>query len=128
MPESLSREQIEVILKRFKHVTAMHIDTEGLKNYSFEAEQDFDTDWIILKLFHRPFGEIITEIKYPANWKEAIKEAFQDWMGRRYTGLYCWLTKRYPVKHKRYDVTVFYPRISLPDEENVVGFMPQRGK
>lgn len=132
MPE-YSQQEIEAILKRFKFVATRHINSEGLKNYLFEAVQDFDTDDIVLRLFYRPFGEIITEIKYPANWKEAIKEALYNWINKLYKKWYCERSKRplsylvlidtyRAVKYKRYDVAVYYPRITLPNEERVTTF------
>ena len=132
MPKNLSREQVEAILKRFKRVAVTHIDAENLKNYSFDAMQDFDTDEIVLRLFHRPYGEIITEVRYPENWKEAIKDAFCNWVNKLYKKL-CEHSKK-PlnslilldtyrlVKYKRYDVTAYYPQISFPNEENIMTF------
>lgn len=134
MPE-LNQNEIEAILSRFKFVAGAHIEAEHLKNYSFYAEKDFDTDNIVLKLFYRPFGEIITEIKYPADWKEALKEVIFNWINKQYRK---WIDfRKKPVdslvlldtykliKYKRYDVAAYYPRISLPNEEKVMTFRPK---
>lgn len=110
----------EDILQRFKFYASIYLDSETLKNISIEAVEDFDTEGMIIKFFNRPLGEIISEIKYPQNWKEAVKEAIYN---RLKFGV---LKKKFPVKYTVYNVVAFYPNISLPEEKCTLTFMQNK--
>ena len=48
--------------------------------------------------------------EYPATWVEAVKERFAP----------AWFLHRWPVRKKRIDMEVIYPKIALPDHSPVV--------
>jgi hypothetical protein len=113
---SANQQEIKATLQRFKMVMTAYVEERHLKNYLFEIESAFDTDFTILKLFYKPFGEILDSIQYPKNWKEAIKEALYK---RFKLSVF---QKKYPVQYIIYNVNVYYPDISLPDEKHVITF------
>jgi len=55
-------------------------------------------------------GELleVPTVKYPRDWKEALKERFLPWWAKR------WWPVRY--SYVVWEATVLYPLISLPDE------------
>ena len=64
------------------------------------------TDESILKMIITEYNERLDkEIKYPSNWREAIKERFFP----------LWLLRYFPVKYKVFNVHAFYPEYQHPD-------------
>ncbi len=74
----------------------------------FEEYASFLTDDLLIRLKAEVLGEHIRlpAIRYPANWKEAVKERFAP----------LWFLKRWPVQYaeKAFDVRVVYPMMALP--------------
>jgi hypothetical protein len=113
MPESNLK---EVILQRFKFSIGAYITGNMAKNVIADVLEEFDTDSLVLKLIHKPFGEILDTIQYPQNWKESVKEALYK---RFKFGTF---QKKHPVQYTIYNVNVYYPEISLPNEKHVITF------
>lgn len=63
---------------------------------------------------------------YPSDWKQAVKEAIQDWFGGETEGKGHWpwfgsfLRTHWPVEYHvvEVDIRALYPRIALPHERN----------
>jgi len=68
----------------------------------------FTADEMLIRLKAEVLGEHIRlpVIRYPANWKEAVKERFAPF----------WFLRRWPVQYaeKAFDVRVVYPMMALP--------------
>jgi hypothetical protein len=117
-----NQQEIKATLQRFKMVMTAYIEESHLKNYLFEIESAFDTDHTILRLLHRPFGEILGSIQYPKNWKEAVKEAVYRWFSFHCKQIYVWFCRKYPVQYTVHNIITYYPDISLPDEKHILTF------
>jgi hypothetical protein len=117
-----NQQEIKATLQRFKMVMTAYVEERHLKNYLFEIESAFDTDFTILKLFYKPFGEILDSIQYPKNWKEAVKDTIYKWLSFHCERMFVWFCRKHPVQYTVYTVTVYYPDISLPDEKHVITF------
>ncbi len=89
------------------------------------------TDTIIQAILD-VFKEDVKVITYPANWREAVKEALYAWLGTGYTGH--WpvmgdvLRTRWPVRHTTVDIDALYPLLVAPNQARIVyrKMTPQR--
>lgn len=86
----------------------------NIPNESVKVSSSY-TDESILKMIITEYNERLDkEIKYPANWHEAIKERFFP----------LWLLRYFPVKYKIFNVNAFYPEYKHPDLGRVeLGFV-----
>ena len=90
----------KVILEKLAYYARIYLDPnimecnigwdEYLKNYFISLKGQ------VAKLRHSAGQRII---KYPANWREAIKERW----------LPAWLKRKWPVKYKAYDALTIFP-------------------
>jgi len=73
----------EITLIKFKFSFQKYISQLMLNEINYDIGIDEITKDIIVRITHRPFGEIIETIQYPDGWKESIKEAFFDWFEKK---------------------------------------------
>jgi len=84
-----------------KKAAKVAIDRAALKDIFFDISHDLLADTLFVTFVQKlAAAKIGTEvIKYPENWKEALKERwFPEWM-----------KKKYPVRYKKFDVRVCFP-------------------
>ena len=77
-------------------------------NVDIDEYAAFTADEMLIRLKAEVLGEHIKlpVIRYPANWKEAVKERFAPF----------WFLRWWPVQYaeKAFDVRVVYPMMALP--------------
>lgn len=83
------------------------IELPGL--WSRYGEQYF-TDTMVMQFIVGLMGQEFNTIKYPANWKEALKDR---WLPKL-------LRKRFPIHYKTVDIKVIYPNIKYPNEKHLI--------
>lgn len=80
---------------------------------------EFMCDEIVLRVVLKIFGEDLQNatVKYPENWKEAIKDRFMPG----------WAKKMWPVRYTVHhiDVLALYPKATIPDKARVVIYQEQ---
>lgn len=113
----MNDEQIEEIkLERLRYFVQMAIDKQAALEFGIAPEvkatrlASFVSDAMLFQLRQDIFGRTLDEIKFPANWKEAVKERFAP----------AWFLKRWPVKYTVYRIDELYPKMSLPRYERVL--------
>jgi hypothetical protein len=80
------------------------------------------TKEVIFRFRKDILGRKMDKIEFPLNWKEAVKEAFYNWLKRHKIKLLNKYIKNHPVKHNVYEVREYYPKISIPEHEHRVRF------
>jgi len=105
-------------ISEFKFALEGRISQEMVRDCPMEVYVDYMAKDIVYKLTRNVLGEKLDTIKYPENWKEAIKEALFNWAKPL-----SFLNKRYPVKYKTYDAVMYYPKMAMPEQENQFMFV-----
>ena len=103
----LTRFKIAVTLaSQFKLQNILAMPDEARTNMATE----FFANGMTSRLLAVMAGELleVPTVKYPRDWKEALKERFLPWWAKR------WWPVRY--SYVVWEATVLYPLISLPDE------------
>ena len=68
---------------------------------------DHKADSLVLEIESEILGKELPELRFPTNWKEALKERF----------LPQFLKKKFPVKYCVVNIRVLYPYIPIPDRD-----------
>ena len=106
-------------LEKFTYSCEKIISQELLEDFAISPKVQlspfvsFVTDDIIIRVRQDILGETLKTIKYPSNWKEAIKDRFAP----------DWIKDRWPVRYIIYELRAFYPKVSLPDQSHRLGFV-----
>jgi len=129
----------EITLKKYKYELHNRITEEYLNDMNIDIVLDRMAKEIKFRFRKEILGRKMDKIEFPANWKEAVKEAFYNWFNKKYKAIninnmlkikirtklaYIWasLNDKYPVKHNVYEVREYYPKISIPEHEHYVRF------
>jgi len=109
-------QQVKTIaFERFKFQANKHLmDVCLLHNVDLEACVDWEVRDLVLKLRARILGERLVEIKYPADWWQALKDRWFP----------AWAKERWPVCFKTYDIAALYPLVSMPKERYFIDLVP----
>jgi len=112
------RVQLEVVTQSIRTI----LDEQELPkdNYELSMLRGFQLDQLgrdmVFQLTRRIPKESIDHlyVKYPENWKEAIKER---WFPK-------WLLKKFPVKYTElnYNVEAFYDKVAVPEMQPFIVF------
>lgn len=97
MKLELIREKLAILIRVSEEIITMDLHANM---------NDAGTDWIlrtIIREYHARTGD---QIKYPSNWKEAIKERFAP----------RWFLKRWPVRYDTLERFIAFPEFDPPDK------------
>jgi hypothetical protein len=115
--DEVNDEQIEEIkLERLRYFVQMNVDAGAASEFGIKPEvratqlASFVSDSILFQLRQDIFGRTLDEIKFPANWKEAVKERFAP----------RWFLKRWPVRYTIYKIDELYPKMPAPRYERAL--------
>lgn len=89
---------------------AVSANEMAIANISTDAMMDHISKEMVYSLTARIASRHMENLEYPADWVEAFKER---WFPH-------WLLKKYPVRYHRYDVSVLYPGIVIPNQQHYV--------
>ena len=110
----------EFTLQKFKFALEGRISQEMAQDCPMEVYVDYMAKDIVYKLTRDVLGEKLDTIKYPENWKEAVKEAFFNWI--KSAKIRSFLSERHPVKYKTYNAMMYYPKMAIPEQEHEFRF------
>jgi hypothetical protein len=114
----------QIVLQRFKFALEGRMTQEMAKSCHVDAYIDRMTENMVGRITREVLGHTIDTIKYPENWKEAVKEAFFNWIDSvKWLSL---LKEKHPVKYKVYDAVMYYPTLVMPEREHVFDFVERR--
>ena len=123
----------KVTLKKFRFALIQEMTQRGLKDSDIDIWVDRMTKNIVARIERSVYGHVMETIKYPENWKEAVKEAFYNWLHvqckKLGEGRICSksfyirasIVTKYPVKYKAYDAVMYYP--AIPEQEHKFSFV-----
>lgn len=106
----------EITLERLRYFVQMNVDAGATSEFGIKPEvkvtqfASFISDGLLAQLRQDIFGRTLDEIKFPANWKEAVKERFAP----------AWVLKRWPVRYAVYKIDELYPKMLAPRHERVL--------
>lgn len=105
-----------VTLEKFKFVVLACVTEELASEFVNEPDVAFSLfetwaeDTITVRVKQEILGEHLerAEVRYPLNWKEAVKDRFAPE----------WFKARWPVREKvvKIDVRALYPKMSIPED------------
>ena len=107
---NLDIQEITLQVGKYQAQAIMNHEMIPVANLEHYVERTWEN--VHMRILAHVAQEDLIVIKYPANWKEALKER---WFTQR-------LLKKYPVKYIQYDAKCLYPSISLPDRQPVIKF------
>jgi len=109
-----------VALQKFKFALEGRISQEMIQNCQAEVYIDYMTKDMVGKITRDVLGQKMDVIMYPENWKEAVKEAFFNWI--KPVKWLSFISKKHHVKYKVYDAVMYYPTMAMPEREHVFKF------
>ncbi|MDD5064953.1 MAG: hypothetical protein PHQ35_09400 [Phycisphaerae bacterium] len=128
-------------LERFMFAIQKEFTEQFAHNCIVDSWIEHESKNMVIRISRDILGKKLDTIKYPQNWKEAVKEAFFNWLEDKFDNRYkvkhnihikittvlakTWakLNKKYPVKYKIYNAVMYYPDMVIPNQRGVFNFV-----